>query len=226
MIDLPTLTHARDADEACIETPDGVVCLDLAAYRRRVEAYEARSRKLAALLAAGLLTVELWRQAMRYELRTLHAVAYVVGVGGMSGVTTANAALLTAAVEAQYGFLDGFIADMTAGALSEAQIASRAALYGTASNATLQSAAGSAMGMPRLPAYPGDGTSICRVNCLCHWRIEYLGGADWNAYWRKAPAESCKTCLNRAIVWNPLHIRGGEVMPYSVFDLFVSLITA
>jgi len=64
-----------------------------------------------------------------------------------------------------------------------------------------------ATGMPKLPAQPRDGTTICLTNCQCRWRVERDKGSDaprWRAYWTLSPVESCPTCLCRARRWNPL----------------------
>ncbi len=71
--------------------------------------------------------------------------------------------------------------------------------------------------MPKLPAVPGDGSTLCLINCHCHWEIErYSEG--WHAYWRLSPVENCDTCHCRAKHWNPLTIRavgGGWVTEIS-----------
>lgn len=71
----------------------------------------------------------------------------------------------------------------------------------------------SSFGLP-LPAYPGDGTSQCMTSCKCSWNIVPLdkNQGDYDAYWVMSPAEHCQTCLQRAHDWNPLQIRGWNLV--------------
>ena len=65
-----------------------------------------------------------------------------------------------------------------------------------------------------LPAWPGDGTTICLTNCKCRWSINILSieRGDYNATWRLGAAEHCRTCRQRARAWKKLRVRGGELV--------------
>ena len=62
---------------------------------------------------------------------------------------------------------------------------------------------------PPLPAYPGDGTTLCMTRCRCEWvwTMEDYENGDFDVVWSKKPEENCSTCLERAQLWNPLQIR-------------------
>lgn len=61
-------------------------------------------------------------------------------------------------------------------------------------------------GMPKLPAEPRDGSTICLMNCMCRWEIVKKSNTEFWAYWKLSPVESCETCLCRGARWNPLKI--------------------
>ena len=61
-------------------------------------------------------------------------------------------------------------------------------------------------GMPELPAYPRDGTTLCLVYCRCRWRIKKISDTEYKAYWILGVAEHCPNCKCRARHWNPLTI--------------------
>jgi hypothetical protein len=65
-----------------------------------------------------------------------------------------------------------------------------------------------AWGVPKLPAYPGDGQSECLVNCRCFWSIKETRDG-WEATWALTPAEHCATCVENSQKWNPLVVKGG-----------------
>jgi hypothetical protein len=67
-------------------------------------------------------------------------------------------------------------------------------------------AKGQVIGMPDLPAYPRDGSTRCRTNCYCAWRIEKKSDTEYRAYWQLKPADHCEDCVRRSKDWNPLRI--------------------
>lgn len=95
--------------------------------------------------------------------------------------------------------------------LHEAQIAARSRMYVSSAREAFERGKRRAAGAPELPAYPADGSTICKSRCQCGWQLEEVKDADgntiaWNAYWRLSPVESCETCLGRGATWNPLVI--------------------
>ena len=94
--------------------------------------------------------------------------------------------------------------------------AGRAAMYGSAIWAAYQQGKGAKWGEMskyglHLPAYPADGSAICKTRDRCEWLIEPLNldEGEYNATWTLGQAEHCPTCLQRAKEWNPLYIWHG-----------------
>lgn len=61
-----------------------------------------------------------------------------------------------------------------------------------------------------LPAYPGDGSTICLARCRCHWQFIFprsAQGSYYHAYWRlrghHPDGRNCATCLQYTRQWNP-----------------------
>lgn len=96
--------------------------------------------------------------------------------------------------------------------LHEAQIAARSRMYVSSAREAFERGKRRAAGAPELPAYAGDGTTVCLSRCQCSWELEEVKDAAgntvaWNAYWRLNPAaKHCETCLGREAKWNPLVI--------------------
>ena len=179
MFELPTLTHADDEDQICLEdvaTTNGEpLCVDLDKYRRAKAKYERQSEYLAEELIAGAITLAVWLAAMREALKELYTVTYLLGIGGVEQFTERHGDILKELVRNQYDYLSKWGAELVAQQTAEqppslAQIIARAVLYGIASNAILQREITAAVGFPVLPAYPGE-ASICRVRCRCFWNI-------------------------------------------------------
>lgn len=175
---------------------------------------------LSAQLANGELSVDDWYAAMRDQLRRAHGAYYRLGRG--TTLTPQDMARLNERLARQYEFLDGWRDELASGDMrSEAAIRARARMYLDAGNASLQDGRGAAIGLPPLPAVPGDGTTVCRTNCKCTWRIVQLDGAgNYDCYWRLRPAEHCPTCEARALAWSPIRARGGRWEPFPTVGLF------
>ena len=200
----------------------GAPRVDTGAFARYARFYTEQVNRLADQLAASDITVQQWLAQMTIEVERLHTTAYVVGAGGLSEITQEDMQKIASINAQQRGFLTGW-AQQLAGEdeISAAKIKQRAQLYLNAANATLQKATTAAMGMPQLPAYPGDGTTECLVNCKCTWWIKRMPGrGNWDCTWKLAPAEHCDTCNARAVAWSPLQIRSGQIQAYASVGLF------
>jgi hypothetical protein len=98
----------------------------------------------------------------------------------------------------------------------EAQIAARSKMYLNSAREAFERAKARAYGLPTLPAYPGDGQTVCRTNCRCTWRIEELFDDEgnvigWNCYWDMVDDPgTCPDCTANAAKWSPLSIAVGE----------------
>lgn len=182
-------------------------------YKRQVDA-------LADDLESGKITVDEWEARMLDELRKLHTTAYIIGIGGIALASPEAFVAIAGIVEAQSVFLRKWANDLRKETKHVAsKIKSRAALYLNAANATLLIALTDSLGIPRLPAYPGDGSSSCRSNDKCTWKFQKVDGG-WDCYWTLHPAEHCPECLARSEAWNPLRVRNGVIENAGGIGLF------
>ena len=194
--------------------------VDMGAARELTARLQAEADALAAQLASGELSLDNWRAAMRDILRRAHLAYYRMGRG--AALTPSDIARVEQRLKRQYDFLDAWHDELAGGDMrSEAALRARARMYLNAGNASLQDGRSAAVGLPPLPAYPGDGTTICRANCKCTWQVVRLGGVgNFDCYWRLRPAEHCPTCEARAAAWQPIQARGGQWLPFQTFGLF------
>lgn len=184
---------SKSLDLAGTDLPEAMLLL-IARTSARVEAITER-------LLAGQTPVATWEADLRDTLDRAHLAAYAAGRGGFAQMTDADREALSGAVVEQYGFLRGFAEEIGAGALTAAMIASRVKLYAGAIYASGERGRAAAWSL-RLPAYPGDGSTQCRVNCRCRW--EFAVEEDRPvAYWRTSLVESCQDCIGRSGAWAP-----------------------
>jgi len=166
-----------------------------------VAAYETRVAGLAERVMSGDMTLQQWERGMRTELKSLHIGQYELGRGGRKAMTQSDWGRLGAEMRKQYGYLNGFASEVATGSLSPAQVATRSQLYVEASTASYERGRAAAHRLV-LPAYPGDGSTQCRVNCKCHWRITE-DQTKWDCYWTLGQAEHCEDCVTRSQTWAP-----------------------
>ena len=171
---------------------------------RFVAAQAAEATALAGKLAAGDLTVKAWETAMRALIRSTYLAEYALGRGGANAMTDADYRLLGKALRQQYGYLRGFARDVAAGNHTEAGIANRAGLYVQASRQAHERGKAAAWGVD-LPAYPGDGSTSCKANCSCGWRLSETKTA-YRATWVLGGSEHCDDCAGRAAAWSPFMV--------------------
>lgn len=149
-------------------------------------------------------TVRRWEDEVRAKLKRTYLAEYMLGRGGKNVMTAADYGRVGNMLKAQYDFLRAFADDISAGTMSEAQIAARTQLYHESSiQAFERGKAAAYSGDLVLPAYPADGRTRCRARCKCRWRITETK-TRWKAYWvRNKGAESCQDCINREREYNP-----------------------
>lgn len=184
---------------------------DLPAPLRRVTARAIREiDALTVRIEAGDITVDQWREAMAAIIEEQTQAA--IDAGARQQIDAAE--LLTRLVEVQLDFLAVFAADILASGWLNGY-RSRAQMYGESVkvgywNGDIYHKAGRFL---PLPSVPGEGT-ICLTHCLCSWEIETIDAdkGDYDAYWRRHAEDSCATCVQRAVQWSPVWIRGGELM--------------
>lgn len=162
--------------------------------------------------AAGQIDLADYERLFQAELRDLYVAAAWTSTGGPERTSQADYGRIGRQLRDQYGYMHQFFGEIAQGKLSLAEIEARGKLYTASSRQALEavSAAGNE-GLPRLPAQPGDGTTRCRTNCKCNWRIEAVENG-YDCYWELNPAEHCEDCLRRAREWNPLRVRFGEIV--------------
>lgn len=112
-------------------------------------------------------------------------------------------------IDEQLHFLENWIADMAQSSKFIGGVG-RAAMYGESLGQVYQRAYIAARGgrdqLPDLPAYPRDGSTVCRVHCRCEWRIKKVSAVYYEATWKLGQAEHCPDCIERAKVWSPISI--------------------
>lgn len=186
---------------------------------RFVDAQKKRAGALADQLASGAIDVYDWQRAMEDEIKTTYIDQYILGHGGRNTMTPSDWGRLGAETRKQYGYLGRFTQQVLAGELTDEEgnlkpdaLRARAELYIEGSTGAYERGRALGMGLPELPAYPGDGSTDCLVACRCSWRIEEVHDDDghligWDCYWQaEGDAGTCATCGERARTWNPLRI--------------------
>lgn len=176
----------------------------------RVDAAK-RLTNLADQMATESISLDEWEKQFRQIIKQESLIEYGVGRGGFKQMTQSDYGRVGRYLRDQYEYLRNFkkaVAD-----LSDAQIKVRSQMYASASKYMYERARSVALDIPKLPAYPCDGTSECLINCGCGWDYQKLeGDGNWDCRWKKTKKESCPTCIDRADKWNPLQVRNGEII--------------
>ena len=148
------------------------------------------------------ITFEQFRDATKLIIKDTYIDMYAMGAGGRNNLSHRDWGRIGAMLKEQWKFLRGMFADIAKGKLSVEQIINRLAMYINSANEALWKALTRDLGF-ELPAYPGDGSTECLVNCKCEWRIDKVP-EGYDCYWIIDPeAENCPTCQQRAAEWNP-----------------------
>lgn len=188
---------------------------------RDLDETEKRVDEIVALLIAGALTPLAFEAMMRQEIEDVYVREYAIGRGLLSGEALGESeieSVLRGLLEFQFGKLHDFVMEIIAGELSPAQIANRAKMYISSARQAFERGRGKRLKWPVLPAYPGDGTSLCKTRCRCHWSGYRVDGNAWHFFWElDYLAEHCSSpeiddqgrplgCLERGVIWAPLVI--------------------
>lgn len=167
-------------------------------------AQSREARRIAGMLTSGEFSLDQWLQEMRSLVKRTYVSSYILGRGGRSNMGYGDWGRIGGLLTRQYRFLLAFASDISLGNLSDAQIAARAELYIHSAVQAFERARGSARGIS-LPAYPGDGSTQCGVNCKCHWEI--IDADDfWSCSWVLGAAEHCDDCVERSNAWAPIMV--------------------
>jgi hypothetical protein len=162
-------------------------------------------------LESGDISPVEYQRAVEILLAEHHTAAYMAGAN-TDDLTDTDLVTIEEVVQDQYGYLDRFTEVLLAGAAVDelARWRSRALMYAQPVGASVWR--GATRSMPRLPAYPKDGSTDCLVHCCCEWVIidVDIQAGDWDCYWKLGGCNHCKHCPRRRRDWYPLRIRGGE----------------
>ena len=153
-------------------------------------------------LADHSIPVNLWQATMRTQIKNETFRQYMAGLGGRSALTQQDYGSIGGMLSEQYRHLDAFAAKIAAGEYSDKQITAISRMYIRSAREAFERAAGRSRGIPQMPAYPGDGSTICKTNCGCHWRYTRRGD-EWHAFWTLGVVEHCVGCLEHADEWFP-----------------------
>ena len=169
----------------------------------RTEKFNETVEMLARNLRNGKITLAMWEEEMRTQLRLFHTGCAAIGKGSWGACTSSDWGKVGAILKEQYKYLHRFARDIydKAETITEKAIAWRAKLYGAKGGFTAAYVqAGDIAGM--LPWIPRDGSTACLNNCKCAW---YLSEGDpspdgikqVDALWQLHPAEHCADCVAR-----------------------------
>jgi hypothetical protein len=155
----------------------------------------------ATMLDEGRWTTATFESEMRRRLKNAYVAEYTLGKGGVERMTQSDYGRLGNLLKAQYGYLRGYLDDLSNGKETRGQAANRARNFiGSARQAFSR---GRAKGRDLdLPYHPGDGGTECHGNCRCHWDIEE-DDTEVRAYWKISAAKPCAGCLSRASESSP-----------------------
>lgn len=160
-------------------------------------------------LQADVSRADDWYDEIARQLRRYTLAAWLSGSGASADEIAPT--IISGYVATQLDFLAAFRDEIKAAKEWSNAWNSRAQMYAESIKAPWW--AGTTRDYP-LPAMPGDGTSQCLTRCKCSWRIDELEGAgNADVTWVYGATEGhCQTCIERAAQWNPIRIRGGELL--------------
>lgn len=195
------------------------------ALKKAQDEYRERMRKLAVALVTGAILLMRWREEMRREIRALHLLVAVLAGGDIERDAELRQRVLSE-VDRQLRYLERWVSQLIPQELTQEQvdkIATRSAMYGTATRKTFFLSFTRSLGLPFMPFYPKERTA-CKVGCNCGWRIVQLKGqGNFNCFWQLGLAEHCPTCLARERACSPLKVRGGVIIDpqrYQAVELY------
>lgn len=167
--------------------------VDEAGYDAVVEDGLNTFQDLIALYLAGRITLTVLRSRFEESLEIYFTQLMVLGIGDRPP-TAQELAFLNKKIDDHVILLDGFMADLAAGKMSEARALWRAGLYATDREAYIYYTVPSAV-VALMPGLPGE---ICLGNglCGCHLDVQFDDDGNAYVYWIVDPQkESCEVCL-------------------------------
>ena len=172
-----------------------------------IAAQQERLRGVVRAYANNNITYNEMTGSIKQTLKDTYIDMYTMGAGGRNNMTQADWGSVGGMIKEQHVYLDRLLGQIERAEISPRQAAARLNMYANSANEALWR--GIARGLPQtLPAYPGDGSTVCLTNCQCEWEIiETEEGFE--CYWRLGAAEHCPDCIQRSQTWNPYIIRKG-----------------
>ena len=134
----------------------------------RDEFAERSKREIAALarrLAEKEITVQAWEKAMRAQMKAAIGAQWMFGRGGVNAMDASDWGKAGKDAKDASTFLRGFAKDVAAGKHTEKGIVNRAGMYFDSTIASYERGRAAAFGVT-LPAYPADGGTQCKANCV------------------------------------------------------------
>lgn len=159
--------------------------------------------------ANGQISLREFEALFKQEIKDVYILSVWTANGETSG-TQAQYGLAGRRLRDQYGFMHDFFQQIEAGELSLAEIKARSNLYANSAGQVLEQLGISEDDLPRLPAYPKDGSTQCLTNCNCTIEKEKVENG-WDVYWELNPGETCPDCRRRANN-SPLRVRFGRIL--------------
>lgn len=171
-----------------------------------------------------------WMRQMAAMIRDTHLAMFMLGCGGYNGISQDGVISLETTLREQFSYLSDFGDEIVHGnrgrlrqhvslytpiALRRRGVLNRSTLYIESSTSSAERGRVTTYGrlIGDLPAYPGDGSMVCRTNCRCHWRFNLSppggGGSVIHAFWRliRRDRHNCVTCIQYSVQWNPYRLQ-------------------
>lgn len=182
--------------------PNSIIRRALQRYVNEVK--EGDAENSVELLDQGTISIQDWVNGSRITLEETYVALYLMGLGGKRRTEGVPWEMVSRQLIDQYQRLNESGRAIARGELSRGQIVQRYGLYLQSARQMYERGRAWAFGGSRLilPAYPGDGSSECLVNCKCYWDIHDFSDR-WECSWMRTAQESCPTCLQRAGIWSP-----------------------
>lgn len=167
-----------------------------------LEAQKTRTDEIARNYLENNISLTDYYDQNKAIIKESYTAMYELGVGGRNMMTQADWGRVGGILREQYRYYDNLVMQVKNGEISMAQASARMKMYINSAHEALWRAIGHSLGI-QLPAYPGDGSTQCLVNCQCSWNIVPVGRGEYDCYWELGPAEHCDDCKIRAEQWNP-----------------------
>lgn len=173
---------------------------------------ETRARTTAELRQAvefPLPRIEAWATRFLVKAQEVIMKAFLFARGGHSQMSDQDWQTVTGLITRQGEYGSAFVADVAAGKLTERQIQARSKLYAGAAVEAFERAKAASVALD-LPAFPADGSQVCRSQCRCSWAVRDFSDR-WEATWiLESGGQHCATCLGNADKWKPFVQRKSE----------------